>query len=140
RAYIRRWAYKHPSPRDFFATMENVGGRRLDWFWREFWFESCRFDQALDRVTVQHHGDTDAVEVTYANRARGVLPILARLTFSDGRTRDIRYPAEVWAPNARYVRHYTFVGRHLTRIELDPERHLIDDDRTNNVWQPPPTS
>ena len=32
RTYTRRWAFKHPTPVDFFRTMEDVSGRRLDWF------------------------------------------------------------------------------------------------------------
>jgi hypothetical protein len=141
KSYIRRWAYKHPSPADFFRTMEDVGGHRLDWFWREFWLNNYHFDQALDTVVVQHHGDTDNVVVRYANRARGVLPIRARFTFGDGTTEDFRYPAEVWSTNTtRYLRRYTFTGKHVTRIELDPDHRLIDIDRSNNVWTAPPTS
>jgi hypothetical protein len=141
RAYIRRWAYKHPAPADFFRTMEDVGGHRLDWFWREFWLNNYHFDQAIDTVVVQHRGDTDNVVVRYANRARGVLPIRARFTFSDGSTEDFHYPAEVWSTNTtRYLRRYSFPGKHVTRIELDPDHRLIDIDRSNNVWSAPPTS
>jgi hypothetical protein len=32
--YINRWAYKHPTPDDFFRTIENVAGESLQWFWR----------------------------------------------------------------------------------------------------------
>jgi Peptidase family M1 domain len=141
RTYIRRWAYKHPAPADFFRTMEDVGGHRLDWFWREFWLNNYHFDQAIDTVVVQHRGDTDNVVVRYANRARGVLPIRARFTFSDGSTEDFHYPAEVWSTNTtRYLRRYSFPGKHVTRIELDPDHRLIDIDRSNNVWSAPPTS
>jgi hypothetical protein len=141
RAYIRRWAYKHPAPADFFRTMDNVSGHQLDWFWREFWIENYHFDQALDSVVVRHRGDTDNVIVLYGNHARGVLPIRARFTFSDGSTQDMRYPAEVWSTNsAHYVRRYSFVGKHVARIELDPDHRLIDIDRSNNVWTAPPTS
>ncbi|HEV7990890.1 MAG TPA: M1 family metallopeptidase, partial [Gemmatimonadaceae bacterium] len=38
RTYIQRWAFKHPTPSDFYRTMEDVGGKRLDFFWRE-WFK-----------------------------------------------------------------------------------------------------
>ena len=141
KSYIRRWAYKHPSPADFFRTMEDVSGHRLDWFWREFWLNNYHFDQAIDTVVVQHHGDTDNVAVRYANRARGVLPIRARFTFGDGTTEDFHYPAEVWSTNTtRYLRRYIFTGKHVTRIELDPDHRLIDTDRSNNVWTAPPTS
>jgi len=135
RTYIQRWAYKHPTPADFFRTMENVAGRRLDWFWREWFLETPRFDQAIDSVTTRMHGDTQYVAVQYGNHARGVLPLLVRFTLSDGTTQDLMYPAEVWSTNSvRYVRRYIFVGQRITRIDLDPEHRLIDVDRTNNSW------
>jgi hypothetical protein len=75
------------------------------------------------------------VGVLYANHARGVEPIRARFTFSDGSTQDFDYPAEVWSTNTRmYPREYAFVGKKLARIELDPDKRLVDVDRTNNSW------
>ena len=44
--YMRRWAYKHPTPMDFFRTMNDVAGRSLDWFWREWFLETPGFDQS----------------------------------------------------------------------------------------------
>jgi hypothetical protein len=129
--YFRRWAFKHPTPADFFRTMEDAGGHRLDWFWREFFIENAHFDQAIDSVRI----NGDSVTVTYGNHARGVLPIRVRFTFADGTTEDHAYPAEVWSRDARrYVRQYAFAGKHVTRIELDPDHRLIDIDRSNNVW------
>jgi hypothetical protein len=141
RTYIRRWAYKHPAPADFFRTMEDVSGTRLDWFWRELFLENPNFDQAIDSVGIAHVGDVDSVVVAYANRARGILPIRARFTFSDGTTQDFNYPAEVWSTNTtQYVRRYGFTGKHVTRIELDPDHRLIDVDRANNIWTAPPAT
>jgi hypothetical protein len=138
RTYIRRWAYKHPTPADFFRTMEDVGGRRLDWFFREWFVENPHFDQAVDTVVVTTRGDTSNVTVTYANRARGVLPIRARISLSDGSKVDYNYPAEVWSTNTvKYVRQYQFVGKKPVKIELDPDMRLVDIDRTNNVWTMP---
>ena len=138
RTYIARWAFRHPTPADFYRTMEDVGGRRLDWFWREFFKENPRFDQAIDTVVVQPRGDTVTVVVAYGNHARGVLPIRARFTFSDGSQQDIAYPAEVWSTNSvRYIRRYQWVGKRPQRLELDPERRLIDIDRSNNTSAAP---
>ncbi len=135
RLYIRRWAYKHPTPADFFRTMEDGSGRRLDWFWREWFEQNQRFDQALDSVAVAQEGDTTTVTVVYGNHERGVLPIRARITLSDGTVEDFDYPAEVWSMDAaHYVRHYTFVGKRPAKIELDPDHRLVDINRTNNVW------
>jgi hypothetical protein len=135
RTYIQRWAYKHPTPTDFYRTMEDVGGRRLDWFWREWFKENPHFDQAIDSVLTRQVGDTQQVIVAYGNRARGVLPIRARFTFSDGSVEQYDYPAEVWSTNTtRYVRQYAFRGKTLRRIELDPDERLVDIDRSNNTW------
>ena len=135
REYTRRWAFKHPSPTDFFRTMEDVSGKRLDWFFREWFLENHHFDQAIDTVATKQSGDTMYVGVRFANRARGVLPIHARFTFSDGSVENVDYPAEVWSTNTTfYVREYAYLGKKLTKIELDPEKRLIDLNRDNNVW------
>ena len=135
RTYARRWMFKHPTPADFFRTMEDVGGRRLDWFWREWFLENPHFDQAIDTVVTKVTGDTMDVAVMYGNRARGVLPIHARFTFSDGSAENYDYPAEVWSTNTtHYVRRYRFVGKKLTGVELDPEKRLVDLNRDNNTW------
>ncbi|MEO9036997.1 MAG: M1 family metallopeptidase [Gemmatimonadaceae bacterium] len=135
REYTRRWAFKHPSPSDFFKTMEDVSGKRLDWFFREWFLTNAHFDQAVDTVVHRQSGDIDSVAVVYGNQARGVLPIRARFTFSDGTTQDINYPAEVWSTNSEaYLRWYAFKGKKLTKVELDPEKRIVDTNRENNTW------
>src|SRR5689334_22880537 len=135
REYARRWAFKHPGPADFFKTMEDVSGRRLDWFWREWFLENPHFDQAIDSVVTRQVGDTLQMAVLYGNHARGVLPIRVRFTFADGTTKDYDYPAEVWSTNPLfYDRIYEFKGKKLTKVQLDPTNRIVDVDKTNNVW------
>jgi hypothetical protein len=138
RTYVKRWAYKHPTPADFYRTMEDVGGRRLDWFFREWFVENPHFDQAIDTVLTASRGDTSVVTVVYGNRARGVLPIRARLTLSDGSKVDYDYPAEVWSTNTvHYIRQYRFNGKRVVKVEIDPEKRIPDIDRSNNTWMAP---
>jgi hypothetical protein len=121
--------------------VENVSGRQLSWFWREWFIENPHFDQAIDTVATRQAGDTLRMAVRYSNLARGVLPIRVRFSFSDGSVQDSVYPAEVWSQDSHfYVRHYAFVGKTVTRIDLDPDRRLIDVDRSNNTWMAPQTS
>ncbi len=136
RTYIRRWAFKHPTPADFYRTVESVSGRQLDWFWREWFFEDPHFDQAIDTVVTRPAANGgESVVVVYGNHSRGVLPIRARFTFSDNTTQDYIYPAEVWSTNtSQYIREYEFTGKTLRRIDLDPDHRLLDDDRSNNTW------
>ena len=48
--YARRWAFKHPTPADFFRTMEDASGEDLDWFWRGWFYGTEACDIALDSV------------------------------------------------------------------------------------------
>ena len=55
--YCRRWAFKHPTPADFFRTMEDASGVDLDWFWRGWFYDIQPVDISLDSVnafTVQY--------------------------------------------------------------------------------------
>jgi hypothetical protein len=134
REYIRRWAFKHPTPHDFFRTMEDASGRRLDYFWREWFIENPHFDQAIDTVVTRTFANTDSAVVVFSNRARGVLPIRARFTFEDGTTQDFDYPAEVWSTNTGfYLRKYGFAKK-VAKVEIDPDHRLVDLERANNVF------
>ncbi|MBD2715968.1 M1 family metallopeptidase [Microvirga sp. STR05] len=48
--YARRWAYKHPTPADFFRTMEDASGTDLDWFWRGWFYTTDASDLAITSV------------------------------------------------------------------------------------------
>lgn len=48
--YARRWAFKHPSPADFFRTMEDASGVDLDWFWRGWFYSTDHVDIAISDV------------------------------------------------------------------------------------------
>jgi hypothetical protein len=50
REYCRRWAFKHPTPADFFRTMEDASGEDLDWFWRGWFYNTDPVDISLDSV------------------------------------------------------------------------------------------
>ena len=48
--YARRWAFKHPTPADFFRTMNDASGENLDWFWRGWFYGIEPVDLSLDSV------------------------------------------------------------------------------------------
>ncbi|HAI83927.1 MAG TPA: aminopeptidase, partial [Chitinophagaceae bacterium] len=50
KTYAQRWAFKHPTPADFFRTMEDASGEDLDWFWRGWFYNTDPVDLALDTV------------------------------------------------------------------------------------------
>lgn len=48
--YARRWAFKRPTPADFFRTMEDASGTDLDWFWRGWFYGNNHVDMAVESV------------------------------------------------------------------------------------------
>jgi len=50
KTYAERWAYKHPTPADFFRTMEDASAVDLDWFWRGWFFTTDHVDMSIKKV------------------------------------------------------------------------------------------
>ncbi len=42
--YAERWAFKHPTPADFFRTMEDASAVDLDWFWKGWFYTTDNVD------------------------------------------------------------------------------------------------
>jgi len=50
REYANRWMFKHPTPEDFFRTMEDASAIDLDWFWRGWFYTTDYTDIGLKEV------------------------------------------------------------------------------------------
>lgn len=50
RTYSQRWMFKHPTPEDFFRTMEDASGVDLDWFWRGWFYSTDNVDIGVKQV------------------------------------------------------------------------------------------
>lgn len=50
KVYCERWKLKHPTPADFFRTMEDASAVDLDWFWRGWFFGTEHVDISIDYV------------------------------------------------------------------------------------------
>jgi len=59
REYSHRWAFKRPTPYDFFRTMEESSGVDLDWFWRGWFYSTDHVDISLDGVVRAQLQSTD---------------------------------------------------------------------------------
>ncbi len=62
REYSRRWAFKHPTPADFFRTMEDATAIDLDWYWRGWFYNTDPCDISLDTVKWAKLSQTDQVK------------------------------------------------------------------------------
>jgi len=133
RQYIRRWAYKHPTPADFFRSMEDGLGEDLAWFWRGWFYRSDVVDLAVD--SVQTRTDSAGTTALVFLSSLGALPMPAdlRLGYANGTTEDVRLPVEIWFQGSRFA-YERRVPADVTKAEIDPGQNLPDVRRGNNVW------
>jgi len=50
KTYAERWKFKHPTPADFFRTMEDASAVDLDWFWRGWFYTTGANDIGIKEV------------------------------------------------------------------------------------------
>ena len=65
--YSRLWAFKRPTPADFFRTMEEASGIDLDWFWRGWFYTTDHVDISLGRV-YQMRMDTEDPDIDFSRQ------------------------------------------------------------------------
>jgi hypothetical protein len=128
REYLRTWAFKHPTPADFFRLMRDESGMDLDFFWRDWIYTTARLDQAVDSVGMAD----SAQKVFLTNRGTMTLPLEMDLTYADGSTERVRLPVEMWNLGPAFA-YRIRGGKRVTAVEVDPRHALPDVDRSNNT-------
>jgi hypothetical protein len=202
RTYSQRWMFKHPTPEDFFRTMEDASAVDLDWFWRSWFYstdytdigvkevktfyvtskmseevremmeqrgmkesdlpplvylidedsedfeESMRTSTLADVPTLQAYIMDNVpaneraslkspkffYEVTFEKPGGIPMPIIAEYTYSDGSTKRVTYPAEIWRKNDASVDKVIASEMEITKITVDPDEETADIDTSNNSW------
>jgi hypothetical protein len=137
REYARRWAFKHPTPGDFFRTVENVSGDDLSWFWNAFFYGTDVLDIAVDGVSMRQAGGQSLAEIHLRRVTSIPFPVTLRLKFIDASTMDVKLPVEVWSRSDRYMATVP-VSRPVVGVRLWPDANVPDWSEANNVWGDPP--
>ncbi len=135
RTYIRRWAYKHPAPFDFFHTMNNASGENLNWFWKGWFIKNWTLDQAVTGVKYVHNDPAQGARITLANKNQLVMPVTLKIVLQDGQTDTVRLPVEIWEKSGKYTFWYPS-HLPLKEVVVDPDKMLPDVHPDNNIWKP----
>jgi len=136
REYIRRWAYKHPTPADFFRTMEDGVGEDLSWFWRSWFYTTDRLDQAVDSVAAVDSAGLVASRVYLRSAGAMPMPVELDLRFADGRQQHLSLPVEIWYGGSQYTLLVPGAER-VTGATIDARNQFPDVRRENNSWMAP---
>lgn len=133
KTYINRWAYKHPTPDDFFRTMENVSGENLAWFWRSWFLNNWKFDQAIKSVKYVKGDASNGAIITIENLERMPLPVIVEIKTVNDKVKRITLPVEVWQRNVTWS-FKVDTNEELDIIKLDPDAIFPDNNEDNNLW------
>ena len=133
REYTRRWSFKHPTPGDFFRTIENYAGEDLSWFWRGFFYSDDVLDIGIADVTIGQ-GDARHRAVVALRRMTSIpFPVSLRLRCDTGATRDVQLPVQIWARGDRFDASVD-VDCRVTGARLWPHGSVPDFNSANDTW------
>ena len=133
RKYTEAWAFKHPTPYDFFHCINNAAGEDLNWFWKEWFFTTWKFDQAVTGVAYVDGDPGKGALIKLENKGRMILPVIASITQGNGKTETIQLPVNIWYRGGTWTFNYPSTTK-ILKVVLDPEQVLPDMDRKNNEW------
>lgn len=162
KTFSQRWMFKHPTPEDFFRTMEDASAFDLDWFWRGWFFTTDVVDMGVTEVKdIKKLGDDKRYFSLYYQRSLenltpdelknrkenkkfyevvfekpgGIpMPLIVDYKYADGTTERKTYPAQVWRKNDKTVSKYIATDKELIGVVVDPDNATADINKENNNW------
>ncbi|HEY0994514.1 MAG TPA: M1 family metallopeptidase [Gemmatimonadaceae bacterium] len=145
REYTRRWAFRHPTPADFFRTMENSTGEDLSWYWTAFFYGTDLLDIGVTGATTRVV-EGERMAQLELRRVSGVpFPVIAQLKLADGSTQEVRFPVQLWGPcttgsDCRVVTASTPVRADVVGVRLWNGVTVPDFNPANDSWGDAPAA
>jgi hypothetical protein len=133
RTYVRRWAFKHPTPWDFFHSIENASGEDLGWFWRGWILNNWKLDQGIKEVKYPENDPSKGAFITLENLEEMAMPVVLAIEQENGTRDTLTLPVEIWQKGPSKTIAYNSTSR-IKSIVIDPEHEFPDINPTNNSW------
>lgn len=115
--------------RDFYTDFDEFAVLPDD---RKAYTEMLEKLEPFEKDLLQTRGNFYLVE--FENRGGVVMPLLLEFRYSDGTSRRMRIPAEVWRLTDRQVSKLFFTSKQIVQVVLDPDDETADLDRSNNMF------
>src|SRR3989442_1160090 len=133
RAYIRRWAYKHPTPADFFRSMEDGLGEDPSWVRRGWCYRPDARELAMDSVRTRQDSSGPITRIFLASPGGLPMPVDMRITLANGSAETVRLPVEIWLLGNHYLYERKFAAD-VVKVEIDPGQNFPDVRRGYKAW------
>ena len=162
KTFSQRWMFKHPTPEDFFRTMEDASAFDLDWFWRGWFFTTDVVDMGVTAVKdiKKFNDDQYYFEAYYKRSLKNLtpeelknrkenkkfyevvfekpggipMPLIVEYAYADGTKERKTYPAQLWRKNDKTVSKYIATNKELVGVIVDPDNATADINKDNNTW------
>jgi hypothetical protein len=132
RKYIAAWAYKHPTPSDFFRLMASEAGEDLSWWWRGWYMESASLDIGVAKVGYVGGNAKNGLHVELVNRGELVMPMPLQVVFADGGQARFTVPVEAWM-HGNTASFDLATDKPVAKVVLDPDHKLPEADRGDDA-------
>lgn len=133
--YIAKWAFKHPTPMDFFRAMEDGAGEDLGWFWRAWFYELWKLDQSVKDVDYVEQDPAKGAVITIENLDKMAMPAVVEVELTSGEKERFTFPVEIWQRGASWT-FRTSTKLPIKSVVIDPDHSFPDMDSKNNTWKP----
>ena len=133
--YVKRWAFKHPTPYDFFRTIEDAAGEDLGWFWKGWFFENYKLDQSVKGVNYVDQNPQKGSLITIENLDQFAMPVKVDIEEVSGKKTRVEFPVEIWQRGGNWTFRAN-TQQPIRSVTIDPDNNLPDINPDNNVWKP----
>lgn len=133
--YINKWAFKHPTPMDFFRAMEDGAGEDLGWFWKSWFYELWKLDQSVKEVDYVEQDPTKGAVITIENLDKMAMPAIVEVELTSGEKERFTFPVEIWQRGPSWT-FRTSTKLPIKSVVIDPDHSFPDMDAKNNTWKP----
>jgi hypothetical protein len=130
REYINRWKGKHPTPYDFFFTMEDIMGEDLSWFWNPWFFEFGYPDLAIKEV----NQTSSRLEILIEKKGNQPVPVYLDITYSENLTETENESMRIWEDGEKEHRIIIETDMKALKIVLGNEE-IPDVNPLDNIWE-----
>jgi aminopeptidase N len=131
RYFVSNWKGKHPSPYDFFNSINTRCGTNLNWFWNDWFFSKISPDLAIKNVRKRGNSYTVSIQ----KKGAGMVPVHLTFFYKNGTQQSFSRNISCWAEGNDVYAMKICSKAPVKKITLGNDFDA-DIDSSNNVWVP----
>lgn len=135
RTYYDRWAFRHPTTRDFQDVVEDVADEDMDWFFDQYVYGEVTVDYEVYSVSSERKWRADSTmqyqyDLQLHRVGSGYFPVDIEITFADGTTSTV-----AWDGQSVWKFHTLTSSQPITQVWIDPSRSIaLELTPLDNRW------